>query len=98
MGFLQRVSTVAKPPMRAVGQGWDEFDDRWYMPDMWATSLAAAGIAVTPDLALTLSAMFCGVSMITYDLATLPCQVFRYREDGGKDRRDSQRKAAHAVP
>lgn len=86
MGFLQRVSTVARPPMRAIGQNWDDFDDRWYIPDMWSGSLSAAGVAVTPDLAMTLSAMYCGVTTIAYDLATLPCHVFKYRDDGGKDR------------
>jgi HK97 family phage portal protein len=56
------------------------------MTDAWISSLSASGVTVTPDLAMTLSAMYCGVSTIAYDLATLPAETFKYRDDGGKDR------------
>lgn len=56
------------------------------IPDLWSSTLSSAGVQVTPELARTLSAMYCGVSTIAYDLATLPAQTFKYREDGGKDR------------
>ena len=90
MGFLARLPTIVTP-MRAQTSsqdagGWDPFDDRWYMPESWAHTLTLAGIQVTPELALTLSAYYAGVSIISYDLATLPCQVFKLRDDGGKDR------------
>jgi HK97 family phage portal protein len=85
MGFLQRVSSVIAPA-RVRAQSLDPFDDRYYVPSLWSSALSAAGIEVTPDLALTLSAYYCGVTTIGYDLATLPCQVFKRRDDGGKDR------------
>jgi phage portal protein BeeE len=50
-----------------------------------ASSLSAAGVTVTPDLAMTLSAMYCGVTTIAYDLATLPLRDVQVRDDGGKD-------------
>ena len=87
MGFLSRVTGVTdRMEMRAIGQNWDAFDDRWYDAHSWVSKLSASGVAVTPELAMTLSAMYGGVTTIAYDLATLPCQVFKYRQDGGKDR------------
>lgn len=56
------------------------------MPSLWSSTLSSAGIDVTPDLALTLNAYYCGVTTIAYDLATLPLQIFKRRDDGGKDR------------
>jgi HK97 family phage portal protein len=85
MGFLARVSSVAAPAKVRALSG-DPFDDRYYLPSLWSSTLSAAGIDVTPDLALTLSAYYGGVTTIGYDLATLPAQVFKRRDDGGKDR------------
>jgi HK97 family phage portal protein len=48
--------------------------------------MSASGVPVSPELAMTLSAVYCAVTTIGYDLATLPCQTFRYRSDDGKDR------------
>ena len=87
MGFLARLDTVAAPasiqattsPTSAFLQGYD-------VPDLWVSSLRASGVSLTPELAMTLAAFYSGVTMIGYDLATLPCQVFQVREDGGKDR------------
>jgi HK97 family phage portal protein len=56
------------------------------LPSLWLSALSTAGITITPDLAMTLSAFYSGVSMIAFDLATLPCHVFKLRDDGGKDR------------
>ncbi len=55
------------------------------IPDLWLSSLSSSGVQVTPELAKTLSAMYCGISTIAYDLATLPVETFKYRRDGGKD-------------
>jgi HK97 family phage portal protein len=85
MGFLRRLSTVTAPA-RVRAQSLDPFDDRYYLPALWSSTLSAAGVEVTAELALTLSAYYCGVTTIGYDLATLPCQVFQHRDDGGKDR------------
>lgn len=89
MGFLQRVSTVISPArVRAQVDGTDPFARLYgsYVPPMWLSSLSAAGIHVTPDLSMTLSAYYGGVTMKAYDLATLPLQMFRRRDDEGKDR------------
>jgi HK97 family phage portal protein len=91
MGFLQRLSTIVPArPMRADSTTAGNYNSAFFsgdpIPDVWSSTLSAAGITVTPDLAMTLSAMYCGVTTIAYDLATLPLQVFQYRDDGGKDR------------
>jgi HK97 family phage portal protein len=85
MGFLKHLSAYAGPA-RVRGLRGDPFDDRYYIPSLWSSTLSAAGVAVTPDLALTLSAMYAGMAMISRDLATLPAQTFKERDDGGKDR------------
>src|SRR3990172_8439714 len=86
MGFLQTISSVASPArLRASAQ--EHATAFWSGADMdWGHALSAAGVTVTPDLALTLSAMSSGVRMIGMDLATLPAQTFKVRDDGGKDR------------
>jgi HK97 family phage portal protein len=90
MGFLQRLSTVSGPLRlrAAAGASSDPFASLYssYVPPTWVGGLAASGMSVTPDLALTLSAFYSGTSMIAHDLATLPVQAFRRRDDEGKDR------------
>lgn len=88
MGYLQRLSATVSPARMRAQSGGDPFAGRYgaYFPPEWYGPLTAAGLPVTPDLAMTLSAMYSGVTMITSDLATLPAQVFRERDDGGKDR------------
>lgn len=85
MGVLARVSSVITPARLRAGQP-GPLEDFWYVPSPWLTNLSAAGVLVTPELGLTLSAMYSGVTMIGMDLATLPAQMFRLRDDGGKDR------------
>lgn len=88
MGFLTRFSTVVAP--RRLKGDASNYVSAFFagedMPNSWVSSLSAAGVNVTPELAMTLAAMYCGVSTIAYDLATLPCYTYRYRDDGGKDR------------
>lgn len=87
MGFLQRVSSVASPARMRATASQDATRAFWAGESGdWIGALSAAGVNVTPDLALTLSAMSSGVRMIGMDLATLPAQTFRLRDDGGKDR------------
>jgi HK97 family phage portal protein len=88
MGFLSRISSVSAP-MRLKAD-YSNYTTAFFagddMANSWVTSLSAAGVNVTPDLAMTLSAMYCGVTTIAYDLATLPLLTYKYRDDGGKDR------------
>ena len=89
MGFLQRLPTVVAPSRRMPPRPFNysqAFFSGDYLPEAWSASLSAAGINVTPELALTLSAYYGGVTMLSRDLATLPCQTFKRREDEGKDR------------
>lgn len=88
MGFLSQLSTVSTASRLRAERGGDPFAGLYngYMPTTWVNSLSTAGIRVTPDLAMTLSAMYSGVTMIGYDLSSCPLQVFRELEDGGKDR------------
>lgn len=88
MGFLRGFSSVMAPArMRA---GASDYTSAFFagddLPDSWVASLSAAGVNVTPDLAMTLSAMYCGVTTIAYDLATCPLQTRKYRpNDEGSD-------------
>lgn len=85
MGFLSRLSTtVGSGRLRAAWGGAD--DDRWFVPSAWIGAMSAAGLPVTPELAMTLAAVYCAVTTIADDIGTLPCQFFKYRDDGGKDR------------
>jgi HK97 family phage portal protein len=85
MGFLTRVSSVATPSrLRASWGGAD--DDRWFVPSAWLGAMSAAGVRVSPELAMTLSAVYCAVTTIADDIATMPCQFYKFRDDGGKDR------------
>lgn len=83
MGFLRGISSIAAPArMRADASGYQQAffagDD---LPNAWTSSLSAAGVNVTPELAMTLSAMYCGVTTIAYDLATLPAETRKYHQD-----------------
>jgi len=89
MGLLQRMSSVTAPARLHATPMGDYTTAFWGgdpLPSLWISSLSTSGITVTPDLAMSLSAMYSGVSMIAFDLATLPCQTFKLRDDGGKDR------------
>jgi HK97 family phage portal protein len=88
MGFLHRVSSVAAPARMRAGSA-AEYNTAFFsgeeLPSAWLGRLSSAGVDVTPDLAMTLSAYFCGVKTIAYDLATLMLRMFKNRPDGGKD-------------
>lgn len=89
MGFLTRISSVSAPARMQASSATQAYRDAFwagdYVPQPWLSLIAASGITVTADLAMTLSAFYSGVTMIGRDLATLPCQAFRRRQDGGKD-------------
>src|SRR5689334_11133636 len=89
MGLFARSSTVVAPArLRAVTT--NEYNQAFFsgepIPDLWLSALSASGMQVTPDTAMTLSAFYSGVTMIGYDLATLPPVTYQQRADGGKDR------------
>lgn len=90
MGFLARTSTMAvSSQLRGQATTSADYNQAFWsgdpLPDLWLSSLASAGVAVSPDLAMTLNAYRCAVLTIGYDLATLPLRAFKNRPDGGKD-------------
>lgn len=87
MAFLSKLSmTVA--PSRIRASATQSMQNAFWAgePVGWFDQLVASGVSITPELAMTLSAYYGGVTQICYDIATLPLQVFKYRDDGGKDR------------
>lgn len=86
MGFLAKMGPTITA-RRNASMIEDHINAFWSgAPMEWTAALSAAGVPITPDLALTLTAMSSGVRMIAMDLATCTCEVFRNRMDGGKDR------------
>lgn len=89
MGFFASLSNVSPARNYRADTSASSYVSDFFsgadMPDTWMASLTAAGVTVTPDLALTLSAVACAVRVISYDIATLPLQTFKLRPDGGKD-------------
>lgn len=87
MGFLERVSTV-QAPARAAGfsRGTSPGADAWYLPDGWVSSLAMAGVAMSPELAMTLSYVYSAVDIISSDFGTMPCAMYRDLGEGGRAR------------
>jgi HK97 family phage portal protein len=58
-------------------------DDYWYQP---IGAPVSSGVSMTPDSVLRASPMWDGITMIARDVGSLPCQMFRWRADGGKER------------
>lgn len=90
MGFLRHLSTVVVPSkVRGDSANGSNYTSAFFsgadMPDNWISSLSNAGVNVTPDLSMTLAAVYCATTTIAYDLATLPVETAKYRTDGGKD-------------
>lgn len=83
MGLFDLSTTVGARLRAETPAPWKDF---WYTPEGFLLALRESGIGVTPEIAMTLSAVYCAVMLIAHDIATLPCQFFRYRDDGGKDR------------
>jgi HK97 family phage portal protein len=88
MGLFAHLAPTALPArMRASSNEYNQaFFSGADLPPDWVGSLTAAGVRVSPELAMTLSAVYCAVSTIAYDLATLPVQIFaRHQGDNGDD-------------
>lgn len=85
MGALAKLASVS-PRADGIGRGSGAGEDFWYVPDGWVDSLVRAGVGMTPELALTLSHVFCAVDTISSDIGTMTCQMFRDDGDDGKSR------------
>jgi len=85
MGILDRLE---HPGAQAVT--WTPLDDRWYRPRD-GTEETYAGFPIGPDTALRVSAVFACASLIAETLASLPCQLLRRLDDGGKEKAKDHR-------
>lgn len=83
MGLLTRLRSGES--FRASYAPWDDF---WFNP---ASRVTDAGVPVTGDAALTLSAFWAGVTCKAQDFAALPCLT--YQRDG----RMKERASRHAL-
>lgn len=81
MGLLTRLLTTEV--QAATPAPWDDY---WYGPIMQPS---VTGMKVTPDTAMTTSAVYACVRFIAETIATLPLHMYRARADGGKDRADN---------
>ena len=61
----------------------DPADDRWYAPAPW---LSVAGVPVTPELLLNLSAIWKGMRVWGDALGSMPCHLYEYLAGGGRAR------------
>lgn len=81
MGLLSRLSSVASLPRLKADSAIQRYTNAfWAGDDLLASTLGAA----SPDMALTLSHVYCAVSTISDDFGTMTCQLF---EDLGADGR-----------
>jgi HK97 family phage portal protein len=84
MGALAKLSAVV--PRAEMSRSSGTGEDFWYLPDGWVNSLTRAGVGMSPELALTLSHVYCAVDTISSDFGTMTCQMFRDLGDAGKSR------------
>lgn len=73
MGILPRLLAATPAPS----------DDFWYNP---VTNVSSAGITITPERALTISAVYACVRVLAETVAQLPLILYRRLENGGKER------------
>lgn len=84
MGFLR---TKAVTMADGFSRGSDYGRDEWYVPQGWVDSLAAAGIGMTPELAMRLSYVHSCVDISSGDFGTMPCSTYQeLGENGGRRR------------
>jgi HK97 family phage portal protein len=74
VGFLSRL--VGKT--RRYAGTPDPTDAFWYAPSGWAAAFSQAGIRVTPELAMTVSAVWFGTLFKARNLASMPCGILQF--------------------
>lgn len=83
MSLLMRLR--AGDTFRASYAAWDDF---WFNPDPYGNN---AGIRVTPETALTLSAFWSAVTMKAADFASVPCLLYERLPERGRERATDHR-------
>lgn len=71
---------------RAESTDRGPLSDFWYAPAGWARAFETTGIRVTPELALTLSALWHGTTFFARNMGSLPCITYRNLDPDGKER------------
>ena len=86
--YFSGLSSVAPSGRMRASSSSDPFAGMYsgYYPPEWNLSLSDAGVRVTPELALTLSAIFSGLTRAAGDFMRMPVHVMRQLDDGGKVR------------
>ncbi len=75
MGFLSGLNR------RAVDVFEDEpglWTSSWNAPQQWLQGFRDTGIVMTPDLAMTVSAVWAGVTFMARNMGSLPLELFRH--------------------
>jgi HK97 family phage portal protein len=78
MSLLERIRTILRPPVQASTA---RSPASWFS-EYFGTRDSSAGVRVSEETAMGLSAYYCGVNMISGTIASLPLNV--YRTDGRK--------------
>ena len=79
MGLVTRLRSGAWRTRQTPGPT----DDYWYAPAPW---FSMAGVPVTPELVLNLSAVWKAVRMYGDAIGSIPCLLYRRLPAGGKER------------
>lgn len=78
LNFLSSIRALA-----GAGQAIPPWDDYWYQRPGFDS---AAGMAVSPETAMRLSAVFACVRVVSESIASLPLIIYRRLPNGGKER------------
>ena len=90
MGLLAKSANVVAPgrmlAAAGISRGSGFGEDFWYDPSGWVSSLAMAGVGMSPELALALSHVYSAVDIISSDFGTMPCAIYRDLGDDGRQK------------
>ncbi len=78
------LDSLAKARLRS-DVSWEPWDDRWYRPDPGAGS-TFSGFPINADTALRVSTVHACTSLIAETVASLPCNLWRRLDNGGKQK------------
>jgi len=88
MRFVEFFNRLKRGYRAATGDGSIALDDRYWLHQGYGR-MSAAGVRVTPELALTLAAVYACVRVVSETIASLPLVIYKRLPDGGKERADS---------
>lgn len=62
----------------------DAMDNFWYAPAGWLGAFSQTGIPVSPELAMTVSAVWFGTTFLSRNLGSLPCELMKHAGPNAK--------------